>query len=158
MYAKSLQSCLALCDPVDCNLPGSSDHGIFQARILEWVAMPSSRGSSQPRDQTCVSPSPAFAGKFFTTSTSWEAHTVCELLVIHLYELCCHFALFYILLLLFIYPQEWKLREVRHQSSLFTAVAPVLVQHLTTKSSRPQWRVWARLPGLEFQNQYSLAE
>ena len=41
-------SCVRLCDPMDCNLPGSSDHGILQARILEWVAMPSSRGSSPP--------------------------------------------------------------------------------------------------------------
>ena len=44
-----------LCDPMDCNLPGSPVHGILQARILEWVAMPSSRGSSWPRDQTQVS-------------------------------------------------------------------------------------------------------
>ena len=44
-----------LCDPMDCSLPGSSAHGMLQARILEWVAMPSSRGSSRPRDQT-VSP------------------------------------------------------------------------------------------------------
>ena len=51
---KSLQSCLALCDPMDSNLPGSSVHGILQARILEWVAISSSRGSSQPRDQTCT--------------------------------------------------------------------------------------------------------
>ena len=44
------QSCLTLCDPVDCSLSGPSVHGILQARILEWVAMPSSRGSSQTRD------------------------------------------------------------------------------------------------------------
>ena len=44
--ADSLQSCLALCDPMDCRPPGSSVHGILQARILEWVAIPSSRGSS----------------------------------------------------------------------------------------------------------------
>ena len=44
------QSCLTLCDPVDCSPPGSSVHGILQARILEWAAMPSSRESSQPRD------------------------------------------------------------------------------------------------------------
>ena len=49
---KVAQSCLTLCDPMDCSLPGSSVHGIFQARILEWVAVPSSRGSSQPRDRT----------------------------------------------------------------------------------------------------------
>ena len=52
--AKSLQSCPTLCDSVDCSLSGSSVHGILQARILQWVAMPSSRGSSRPRDWTCV--------------------------------------------------------------------------------------------------------
>ena len=49
------QSCLTLCDPVDCSLPGSSVHGILQARILEWVALSSSRGSSRPRDPICIS-------------------------------------------------------------------------------------------------------
>ena len=51
------QSCLTLCNPMDCSLPGSSVHGILQAGILEWVAMPSARGSSQPRDAhfSCVS-------------------------------------------------------------------------------------------------------
>ena len=52
------QPCLALCNPIDCTPPGSSVHGILQARILEWVAMPSSRGSSHPRYQTldsCIS-------------------------------------------------------------------------------------------------------
>ena len=44
------QSCLTLCDPMDCNPPGSSVHGILQARILELVVISSSRGSSQPRD------------------------------------------------------------------------------------------------------------
>ena len=46
MHAKSLQSCLTLCDPMDYSLPGSSVHGILQARVLEWVAVPVSRGSS----------------------------------------------------------------------------------------------------------------
>ena len=46
------QSCLTLCNPTDCGPPGSSVHRILQARILEWVAMPSSRGSSQPRAPT----------------------------------------------------------------------------------------------------------
>ena len=49
------QSCLTLCNHMDCGPPGCSDHGILQARILEWVAMPSSRGSSWPRDQTYIS-------------------------------------------------------------------------------------------------------
>ena len=50
--AKSLQLCPTLCDPMDYSPPGSSVHGILQARLLEWVAMPSSRRSSQPRDWT----------------------------------------------------------------------------------------------------------
>ena len=49
------QLCLILCDPMDCNLPGSSVHGILQARILEWVAIPYCRGSSQSRYQTWIS-------------------------------------------------------------------------------------------------------
>ena len=49
------QSYLTLCNPIDCSPPGSSVHGILQARILEWVAMPSFWGFSQPRDQTQVS-------------------------------------------------------------------------------------------------------
>ena len=49
------QSCPTLCYPIDCNPPSSSVHEILQARILEWVAIPFSRGSSQPRDRTQVS-------------------------------------------------------------------------------------------------------
>ena len=52
---KSLQSCPILCDPVDCSPPASLVHGILQARILERVATPSSRGFSKPRDQTHIS-------------------------------------------------------------------------------------------------------
>ena len=57
------QSCVTLCYPVSCSLPGSSVHWVLQARILEWVAIPISRKSSRPRDQTQVSP---IAGRFFT--------------------------------------------------------------------------------------------
>ena len=72
MRAKLLQSCLTLCDSMVCSPPGFTVHGILQARILEWVAMPSSRGSSQTRDWTII-PFPALAGGFFTTSTTLEA-------------------------------------------------------------------------------------
>ena len=63
MCVKSLQSCPTLCSPMNCGAPGSSVDGILQARILEWIAMPFSRGSSQPRDRTQVS---HIAGGFFT--------------------------------------------------------------------------------------------
>ena len=66
---KSLQSCLTLCDAMDCSPPGSSVHGILQAWILKWVAMPSSRGSSWLRDQTCIS---CIAGQFFTQWATGE--------------------------------------------------------------------------------------
>ena len=56
-------SCLTLCDPMDCSSPGSSVHEILQARILEWVAISFSRGSSRPRDQIQVS---CIAGRYFT--------------------------------------------------------------------------------------------
>ena len=72
--AKSLQSCLTLCDPVDCSLPGSSVHGILQARILEWVPMPPPGDFPDPGIEPTFLVSPASAGGFFTTSTTWEAH------------------------------------------------------------------------------------
>ena len=64
-------SCPTLCNCMDCSPPGSSVHGILQARILEWVAMPSSRESSQVRDRTQVS---GIAGRFFTVGATGEAH------------------------------------------------------------------------------------
>ena len=62
-----IQLCLILCDSMDCSPPGSSVHGIFQAIILEWVAISYSRGSSWLRDQTHILASPALAAGFFTT-------------------------------------------------------------------------------------------
>ena len=61
------QSCLTICDPMDYSLPGFSAHGILQERILEWVAIPFFRGSSQPRDLTLVS---YIAGRFFSIWTT----------------------------------------------------------------------------------------
>ena len=116
--AQSLWFCPTVCDPADCSPTGSSALGILQTRILEWVAIPSSRGSSRPRDQihiSCltvdylplshqrsptyaiyvinnISPgdqpvllaSPALAGRFLTTSTTWKAsylmHDVCYII------------------------------------------------------------------------------
>ena len=55
VHAKSLQLCLTICNPENCSPPGSSVHGILQTRVMEWVALPSSRGSSWCRNQTRVS-------------------------------------------------------------------------------------------------------
>ena len=67
MHVQSLQSCLTVCEPMDWSPPGSSVHGILQAGILEWVAMPSSRGSSQPKAWTFISYVSCIGRQFFTT-------------------------------------------------------------------------------------------
>ena len=68
-----LLSHVAFCNPMDCTLPGSSIHGILQARVLEWLAISFSRGSSWPRDRTQV---PHVAGRHFTL---WATREVCQI-------------------------------------------------------------------------------
>ena len=68
------QSCPTLCNPMDCSPPGSSVHGIFQARLLEWVAISFSRGSPQPRNRTQIS---WIAGRFLTLWATGEATNDC---------------------------------------------------------------------------------
>ena len=65
------QSCLTFCIPMDCSPLGSSVYGIFQARILKWVVILSSRGSSQPNPG--IELVSLLAGRFFNTSATWEA-------------------------------------------------------------------------------------
>ena len=68
-WSEVAQSCPTLCNPMDCSLPGSFIHGIFQARELEWVAISFSRGSSWPRDRTRVS---GIVGRRFTIWSTRE--------------------------------------------------------------------------------------
>ena len=72
------QSCPTLCDPMDCSLPGFSFHGIFQARVLKWVAISFSRGFSWPRDRTQVS---CIAGRRFTLWVTREDRKCLSLLL-----------------------------------------------------------------------------
>ena len=74
LRAKSLQSCPTLFDPVECNLPGSSLHGVLQARLLEWAATPSFRGLPHPGIEPTSPMFPMLAGGSSTPSTTWEAH------------------------------------------------------------------------------------
>ena len=73
LVSEVTQSCPTLCNPMDCSLPGSSVHGIFQARILEWVAISHSRESSQPSDQTHISCISCIGGQILYHCTTWEA-------------------------------------------------------------------------------------
>ena len=68
-HAHSLQLCLTLCNPMECSPPGFSVHEILQARMLEWVVMSSSWGSSQSRDLTCLS---CTAGRFIIAEPLWK--------------------------------------------------------------------------------------
>ena len=69
-WSEIAQSCPTLCDPMGCSLPGSSLHGILQARVLEWVAISFSRGSSRPRNWTQVS---HISGRHFNLRATREA-------------------------------------------------------------------------------------
>jgi len=74
-WSEVAQLCMTLCDPMDYSLPGSSVHGIFQARVLEWVAISFSRGSSQPRDWTQVS---LIVSRRFTVWATREVKSDCS--------------------------------------------------------------------------------
>ena len=78
------KSCPTLCDPMDCSPPGSSVHGILQARTLEWVAIFFSKGSSRSRDRTLIF---CLAGGFFTIEPSGKLYPSSDLLEIS--KLCC---------------------------------------------------------------------
>ena len=75
------QLCLTVCDPMDCSPPGSSVHGILQARVLEWIATSFSRGSSWSKDQTQVS---CIAGGFFTIWATGKTNSATINIRIHL--------------------------------------------------------------------------
>ena len=88
MHTQSLLSCLSLCIPMDQSLPGSSIHGNLQARILECIAMLSSRGSSQPRDRIHIPITSALEGRFSTTGTTWEVQVcICKYIILNLFKL-----------------------------------------------------------------------
>ena len=91
--AKSLQLCPTLCDPIDSSPPGSSVHGILQARILECVALPFSRGSSWPRDQTCISCNSCIVSRRFTVWATREIHLCQSVLLIFSYKSCVVYGL-----------------------------------------------------------------
>ena len=80
--AKSLQSCLTLCNSMDCSLPRFSVHGVPQAGILEGLPCPSLGHLPYPGIEPLSLTSAALAGEFFTTSTTWDA---CRYVYIHIY-------------------------------------------------------------------------
>ena len=89
MWSEVAQSCSTLCDPMDCSLLGSSVRGIFQARVLEWIAISFSRGSSRPRNRTRVS---CIAGRCFTVWTTREDYIYIYINGILLLLLLSHFS------------------------------------------------------------------
>ena len=86
---KSLQSCPTLCDPMDCSLPGSTVNQVLQARILQWVAIPPPENLHEPGIESTYLTSPPLAGRFFITSTTWEAQLICVQLFAAPWTLAC---------------------------------------------------------------------
>ena len=85
MCVRSLQLCPTLCDPIGCNLPGSSVSGISQREILEWVAMPFSGDFPNPGIEPASPESPALAGRYFTPEPSGKPYFMICLIVITLF-------------------------------------------------------------------------
>ena len=84
------QSCLTLCAPMDCSPPGSSVHGIFQARILAWAAIFCSRDRPDPGIEPSSFASPSLAGRFFINCTTWEV-PLNLLQILRLHKFSTHF-------------------------------------------------------------------
>ena len=99
----SLQCGPTLCNHMNCSPQGSSGHGISQARILEWVAIPFSRGYSWPRDQTWVS---CIAGRFFTFWATREAQIITIIITISKLKLSNSFLAIYLILVHFLLNQN----------------------------------------------------
>ena len=126
---KSLQLCPALCDSMDCSPPGFSVHGVPQARILEWVAICIPRDLPSPGIKLASFMFPALAGRFFTTSTSCEAH----LFDYHLtnYPTSVSFSVFLSLLSFFsFFNVEWS-----YPSVLDPLLIPSIFIYLTMQNS-----------------------
>ena len=103
LFAYSVaQSCPTLCDPINCSPPGSSVHGIFQARILKWVVISFSRGFSWSRDQTCVSYISCISRWVIYYCASWEVPILPLILAKRSYGKICY------ILALLLWPQKTK--------------------------------------------------
>ena len=135
MCAKSLQSCVTFRDPVDCSLPGSSFHGILQTRIPEWVAMPSSRGSSPPVYQTHV-PCVSWIGRWVLLPQAPSGKP--------------HSASLFIYLFIIINSSNSNINNGSHLliTPLWQAVYISLEKEMATHSSILAWKIpWTEEPG-----------
>ena len=113
------QLCPTLCDPMDCSLSGSSIHGIFQARVLEWIAISFSRGSSWPRNRTQVS---HIAGRRFTFWATREA------LIIRLVP-----------------EKNYLLSDLSHYYLGILVITLICIQIPTGNFPGPGWTLWGPL-------------
>ena len=87
MHAKLLQSCPILCNPMNCSLPGSSVHEIFQAGILDWIDISYSKGSSRPNDETCISFTSCFGKQILYLCTTWKPSDEIELQFVFVFDI-----------------------------------------------------------------------
>ena len=132
--------CPTLCD-MDCSPPGSSVHEIFQARILEWVAISFSRGSSQPRDQTQVS---CTAGRFFTDRATRKALITLDRLnnLLQFYISTCSFTLLFYVMEIAFFPLNF-INYPLLSSTFYSAAFSALSIFIALK--RVRTLLWTRL-------------
>ena len=109
------QSGPILCNPMDCSPPGFSVHGIFQARILEWIAISFSRGSSWPRDQTCVSYISCIGRQILHHWATWEASLI-YLRSSYKSSSCCPFHILFAFLGLSLHQSLYFLTHAKRNS------------------------------------------
>ena len=114
------RSCLTLRDPMDCSPPDFSVHGIFQARMLEWVVTSFSKGSSPPRDQTIVSCVSCNGRQILYHCTAWKAMS----------------------------PVLLEISINKHTTSTHPASSSAVVLHLDCMSESPGGVWWILIPGL----------
>ena len=119
---QSLQLCSTLCGPMDCSLPGSSVHGILQARILQWVVISFFKGSPQPRNWTHIF---CITGRFLTTVPSTKLLKIsCGIQIFHI----C-FLLFFVLFLDFLFCIGLSVQSSSIAQGCLILCDPIILQH-----------------------------
>ena len=143
------QSCLTLCDPMDCSPPGSSVHGILQARILEWVAISFSRGSSQLSDQTQVS---HIAGGFFTSWAIKEAPTTLNALFIYTNKALLIYSTKALFITKLFYLVSWLLKKYKHRHKKLVSLSSLFgyLEHKESKELKYKHQLYFTLLNSQF--------
>ena len=124
MHAKSRQSCLTLCNPMDCSLPGSSVHEIFQARILAWLPFPTTGDLLDPGIETVPLASPALAGGLYYWCHLGSPVQVSKYPYIAIFLCSIHISISSIQFSHSVVSDSWQPHELQHARPPFPSPTP----------------------------------